>query len=362
MAEKVRVGVIGTSWWVDMMYVPSLNSHPGAEVVAVCGRSAERAGAVAAKFGRARVFADYREMIASGGLDAVVIAAPDDVHREMVLAAADAGLHILCEKPLANTLADAVEMQQRVEAAGVTNMVLFTWRWQPHWRYLKHLVDTGYVGRCLRARFAFIEGIAFNKGYKWRFDGRRGSGVAGDLGSHMIDMAHWFLGDAATVSADLKVFADQSAEADPSPLPVNDACLIALGMRNGAQVLIDSSAVTYLADQDVKIIVELAGDEGTLEAEHIFFGKDAGVTIRGARRGATSFAQLTVPDEYLAGGVARDAVFDPYLKQSAGARLFIDAILDGRPASPDFADGVRMQRVLDAAIRSAEAGRVVRLD
>ena len=83
-------------------------------------------------------------MIAAGGLDAVVIAAPDDVHREMVLAAADAGLHILCEKPLANTLADAVEMQRRVEAAGVTNMVLFTWRWQPHWRYVKHLVDTGY--------------------------------------------------------------------------------------------------------------------------------------------------------------------------------------------------------------------------
>ena len=361
MAEKVRVGVIGTSWWVEAMYVPSLNSHTGAKVVAVCGRNAERAGAVAAKFGGARVFADYGEMIAAGGLDAVVIATPDDVHREMVLAAADAGLHILCEKPLANTLDDAVEMQSRVAAAGVKNMVLFTWRWQPHWRYLKHLVDTGHIGRCLRARFAFVEGIAFSKGYKWRFDRRRGTGVAGDLGSHMIDMAHWFLGDVATVSADLKVFADQSAEADPPPLPVNDACLIALGMGNGAQVLIDASAVTYLADQDVKIIVELAGDEGTLEAEHIFFGKDAGVVIRGVRRGETSFAELTVPEEYLAGGVGRDAVFDPYVKQGAGARLFIDAILEGRPAAPDFCDGVRMQRVLDAALRSSAEGRVVRL-
>jgi predicted dehydrogenase len=342
-----------------MMYVPSLNSHPGADVVAVCGRNAERAGAVAAKFTGARVFSDYREMIAAAGLDAVVIAAPDDVHREMVLAAADAGLHILCEKPLANTLVDAVEMERRVEAAGVKNMVLFTWRWQPHWRYLKHLVDTGYIGRCLRARFAFIEGIAFSKGYKWRFDGRRGSGVAGDLGSHMIDMAHWYFGDVVTVSADLRCFADQSAEADPPPLPVNDASLIVLGTRNGAQVLIDASAVTYLADQDVKIIVALDGEEGTLEAEHVFFGKDAGVTIRGARRGETSFGPLVVPDEYYAGGVALDAVFDPYVKQSAGVRAFIDAILEGRPASPDFADGVRVQRVLDAVKVSGAEGRVV---
>jgi predicted dehydrogenase len=361
MADKVRVGLIGTSWWTDMMYVPSLASHQRAETVAVCGRNPEPAKAVAAKLGGAKVFADYDEMIAAGGLDAVVIATPDDTHRAMVEAAARAGLHVLCEKPLANTLDDALAMERAVATAGVINMVLFTWRWQPHWRYLKRLIDDGYIGRPFRARFAFIEGIAMGPAYQWRFDGRRGSGVAGDLGSHMIDMAHWFLGDVATISADLKTFSDQSRKAEPPPLPVNDACLIALGMKDGAQVLIDSSAVTYLADRDVVIDVELAGDKGTIEARHVFGGREAGVTIRGARTGEPSFAPLAVPEEYLAGGVARDALLDPYAKQSAGARAFIDAILSGQPATPDFADGVKVQRVLDAAFRSDAEGRVVRL-
>ena len=175
MSKKVRVGIIGTSWWVDLMYVPSLRSYPDAEVAAVCGRNSERAAEVAKKFGGARIFTDYREMIAAGSLDAVVIAVPDDLHREMTIAALDAGLHVLCEKPLANNLADANEMLRRAEVAGVKHMVLFTWRWQPHWRYIKHLVDTGYIGRPLRARFAFISGAAFQEGSsgQWRYDGRR---------------------------------------------------------------------------------------------------------------------------------------------------------------------------------------------
>ena len=92
-----------------------------------------------------------------------------------------------------------------VAAAGVTNMVLFTWRWQPHWRYVKHLVDTGYIGRCYRARFAFVE---VHRARARATSGASTAGAApaspGDLGSHMIDMAHWFFGDVASVSADLR--------------------------------------------------------------------------------------------------------------------------------------------------------------
>src|SRR6185503_17658749 len=143
MSKKVRVGIVGTSWWIDMMYLPALHNYPGAEVTAVCGRNRERTAEVAMKFGGARVFTDYREMIAAGGLDAVVIAVPDDLHCEITIAALNAGLHVLCEKPLANSLAHANEMLRHAELAGVKHMVLFTWRWQPHWRYIKHLVDTG---------------------------------------------------------------------------------------------------------------------------------------------------------------------------------------------------------------------------
>jgi predicted dehydrogenase len=359
--DKVRVGLIGTSGWVEQMYVPSLRSHEGAEVVAVCGRSPEPAARVAAALGGARVFADWRAMIAAGGLDAAIVVVPDDLHPAIVEAAAAAGLHVLCEKPLANSLSEAEAMERAVREAGVANLVLFTWRWQPHWRYVRQLVQDGYVGRCFRARFSFVESTSPGRGYKWRFDGRRASGVAGDLGSHMIDMAHWFFGDVASVGADLRTFVDQSAEADPPPLPVNDSAFVAMAMKSGPQVLVDVSSVTWMADRDCLVTVELHGEEGTIEGHHRFLGAEAGVTLKGSRRGEPGFSTLVVPEEYYAGGVAPDAVFDPYVKQSAGVRAFIDAILAGRPASPDFADGVRVQRVLEAVKVSGKEGRVVAL-
>jgi predicted dehydrogenase len=95
--KEVRVGLIGTSGWVEQMYVPSLASHPAARVVAVCGRNAERAGAIAAMLGGAKVFADWQAMIAAGGIDAVIIVVPDDLHSAMAEAAAAAGLHVMCE-------------------------------------------------------------------------------------------------------------------------------------------------------------------------------------------------------------------------------------------------------------------------
>src|SRR5689334_12113054 len=116
MKDKVKVGVIGTSWWVDLMYVPSFNSHPDARVVAICGRNAKRAREIAAKFGGATVFTDYRDLIAVDGVDAVVVAAPDDLHYPMTLAALDAGRHVLCEKPLAGNAEDAREMHRRAIA------------------------------------------------------------------------------------------------------------------------------------------------------------------------------------------------------------------------------------------------------
>jgi predicted dehydrogenase len=363
MTETVRVGLIGTSGWVEQMYVPSLRSHPAVHVVAVCGRNADRAGLIAAQLGGARVFADWRDMIAAGGLDAVIIVVPDDLHPAMAEAAAAAGLHVMCEKPLANTLPEARAMAEAVEAAQVVNLVLFTWRWQPHWRYVKHLLDTGHVGRVLRARLSFFEGISFGPGYKWRFDGRRGSGTVGDLGSHMIDMAAWLTGkDVVTVSADFRTFADQSQEADPAPLPVSDSCFIALGMAGGAQVLADVSSASFMADRDCLVTIEIHGDKGTIEGAHRFIGAEAGVTLKAARIGDPAFTDLVVPAEYYAGGVDPVAVFDPYVKQSAGVRAFIDAIVEGRPAVPDFAQGLRVQRVVEAAKVSAAEGRVVRVE
>src|SRR5687768_3073330 len=113
MAAQVRVGVVGTSRYADLMHLPNLKSHPRADLVAICGRNQERAGAMAQKYGIAQVYDDYRAMLERGGLDAVVVATPDDLHYPITMQALDAGQHVLCEKPLALTAAQARAMYER---------------------------------------------------------------------------------------------------------------------------------------------------------------------------------------------------------------------------------------------------------
>lgn len=360
--RRVHVGLIGTSWWVDLMYVPSLLSHPEADVVAVCGRDAARAAAIGAKFGQPGIFSDYRALIASRLCDAVVIAVPDDLHCEMALAAIDAGLHVLCEKPLAGSASDARRMLERATAAKVRHMVLFTWRWQPQWRFVKRLLDQGYIGRCRYAELKFIGGFALDAGYKWRFDGNRANGVIGDLGSHMVDFAHWFLGDSQSVRADLRTTVDQSEYADPPPAPANDLGFLSLEMVSGARAEITASAINLLGDEGVRIEAAFYGDEGSIEAERRYFGEGATCRVRGVQKGETTFVDLPIPADLLEGGVDPTALFDPYLKQSAGPRLFIDAIVGDQPIEPDFAVGLRVQEIIDAALLSAREDRWVQLD
>jgi predicted dehydrogenase len=103
MTERVRVGVIGTSWFADGCHLPALKCYPRAELAAICGRNTDRADAMAKKYGIPLAFTDYREMIDKGNLNAVVVVTPDDLHYPMTMDALDAGLHVLCQKPLSST-------------------------------------------------------------------------------------------------------------------------------------------------------------------------------------------------------------------------------------------------------------------
>jgi predicted dehydrogenase len=107
MSSKVRVGIVSTSGWADFMYLPALQSHPQADITAICGRNRDSAEKMAAKYNIPKVFTDYKEMINAGGLDAVLIGAPDDLHYEMTMQSISAGLHVLCDKPLAVTAQQA---------------------------------------------------------------------------------------------------------------------------------------------------------------------------------------------------------------------------------------------------------------
>lgn len=350
----VRVGVVGTSAHVEAMHLAPLANYPRATLAALCGRNSDRAGRVAAKFGVPLTFADYREFIQRGELDAVIIASPDDWHHAMTLDALAAGLHVLCEKPLGLDARQAQEMYRRAEEVGVKHMTNFSWRWLPHHRYLRRLVQEGYLGRCFGAEFHFLHGFGRTASYDWRFDQQRANGVLADLGSHVIDLARWLVGDVCRVACRANAFVERSYADGTHPVPANDTAQLLVDFANGAQGLVNLSAVAEVADRGVEQRVTLHGSDGTLEA----FYSRLGATVRGVRKNGTSFETLAIPDEFW-GDANRDDPFDVFQHQSVGDRLFVDAILDDQPLRPSFADGVRVQQVIDAALEANRLGQWV---
>ena len=262
MNAPVRVGVVGTSWWTEGMYLPSLTSHPDARVVALCGRGRARAEELAGRFGVPHVFADYGEMIDRGGLDALAVATPDDLHHPMTLRALRAGLHVLCEKPLASNRAQALEMWRAAEAAGVVHLVLFMFRWLPAFRQLEKLVTAGYVGRIHHAEFHYLSGSGRTDTYGWRFDRQRANGVLGDVGSHLIDLAHALVGPITRVSARLAIDSPRQAPPGGTIDPANDVALLQVEFEGGAVGLLQTSCVAHVGDRGMQQRVALYGTTG----------------------------------------------------------------------------------------------------
>lgn len=267
MSKNVRVGLIGTSWWSDGMFLPAIKSHPQADLVAICGRNQARAQEMAGKYQVLQVYADYRQMIEQAVLDAVVIATPDDLHYEMTMQALNAELHVLCDKPLALNAQQAWEMAEKAQAVGVKHMVLYTYRWFSEFQYLHDLVCQGYTGRIYHGEFTFMWDGGRSIDYWWRFDRKRSNGVLGDLGSHMIDMAHWLVGDIAAVSARLGVCITRQGP-DGEPLePANDSAQLLVDFANGAHGIIQTSEAAYHGENGLQFHVRLYGETGTLEVD-----------------------------------------------------------------------------------------------
>jgi len=199
--DHLSIGIVGSSFWAEFAYLQRLTDHPRAKFVALCARDQQRAQSIAGKYGISRIEADWRRLLDKHDLDALIVVAPDDLHKEIVLSACERKLAVLCEKPLANSATDAWTMQRAAAQAGITNMVMFTWRWQPHFVFLNDLLKRGELGRPLRAQLGFLAGYMRTPEYSWRMDPRRSNGNFADLGSHMIDLARFFFGDPSSVTA-----------------------------------------------------------------------------------------------------------------------------------------------------------------
>lgn len=365
MTAKVRVGVIGTSGWAESFYLTNLNGYEGAELTAICGRNRARAEELANKYGVAHVYTDYQQMLSRGKLDAAIVVTPEDMHHPMVMAALDAGLHVVCEKPMAYTASEAQEMLAKAEAVGVKHMLTFTNRWLPHYQAIKRLLDDGYIGQPFHAYLHWPTGWGRYQEdkYYWPYDPQRAHGVLSELGAHIIDLARWYLGDITRVIANLAAFGKRLAP-DGSLManPANDSAFLILEFVNGAHASLHMSGANLNGPglQHTGQITILHGLDGTLETCGDPWSDPPRFETTGLRQGMETAESLPIPPDLLR-GTEVTAPFDIFKNTSAGPRHFIDAILNDTPISPNFHDGYQVQRVIEAARESAKSGCAVKL-
>lgn len=342
------------------MYLPALAQHPLAEWVAVCGRDPERTRAFAARWNVPQNYTDYREMIASAKLDALIIAASNDMHYPITMAALDAGLHVLCEKPLALNFAQASEMAARATALGRKNMIPFTYRYMPTNRYLKQLIDTGYIGQPYHLNLRYYADYGRDPKYQWVFDSEvAGSGVIADLGAHWFHLARWFFGEIDSLSCTLTDLVQRANRPDGGDYPrADDVAMVNLRFKDGAVGALMLSTVAWEGTKFGQTQhMEFHGSGGTLYSTVDW---DNVQNVRGISAGERDGAQdLPIPND-LWENARRDTVHNTYRdvfrQHEHMAREFITAIVEDKPVYPDFAEGARVQQLIDAAVSSAHAG------
>ncbi len=259
MAKKeIRIGLIGCGFMGRTHsngynrvsnFFPELAYHP--VLKAACSRSEEKAKAFAEQWGYESFETDWKALIARNDIDAVDICTPNDTHAPIAIAAAAAGKMILCEKPLARSVAEAQLMVDAVEKAQVKNTVWYNYRRIPAVSLAKQIIDSGKLGRIFHYRANFLQDWTINANLPqggeglWRMDADvAGSGVTGDLLAHCIDTAIWLNGSIKDVSAVTETFVKQRMHqltGKMQQVGIDDACIFHCHFKNGALGLFEST-------------------------------------------------------------------------------------------------------------------------
>ncbi len=351
MAKTLRVGVVGTGFG-STVQIPAFRNNPRVEVVAVASGQPGKARRVADAFGVPRAFDDYAAL-ATADLDLVSITAPPHLHRPMALAAVGAGRHVLCEKPMALSTAEATEMLAAAERAKVVHLIDHELRFNPNRRRAKALIEDGLIGR---PRHVLLTAMNTSRAdperpWSWWFDAARGGGLLGAVGSHQIDLLRYWLGEIEAAGGTVETCIMERPAADGPgrrPVTADDFTSFTLRFRSGAVATVVLSVVTT---HSLGPRVEVWGDEGMLlldEAERLWVAK-AGKALQ----------ELTEPET-----VTAPPGMDYAALWGLSFVRLVDhvtrAVLDGAPVAPaaTFNDGLAAQRVMDtvrAASRTAWA-------
>jgi predicted dehydrogenase len=338
---------------------------------AICGRDRDGVKKAAETWGWESFETDWKKLIKRKDIDVVDISTPGNLHAEMAIAAARAGKHVICEKPLANSLAEARDMLKSVQKAGVKNMVFFNYRRVPAVAFARQMIREGKLGEIYHFRAAYLQDWIVDAEFPlvWRLDKKiAGSGALGDIGAHIIDLSLFLVGEISEVVADLKTFIKKrpllesgsaffaQKKAGPPQLgtvTVDDAALFIARFKNGAMGSFE--ATRFATGRKNANQFEIYGSRGALSFnleslnELHYYSKDDSATEQGFKRvlvtdGGHPYLKAWWPPGHIIG---YEHTFTNALSD------FFRALENGQPVMPDFGEGVKVQAVLDAVEKSA---------
>ncbi len=364
--EEINVALIGYAFMgrahsnAYRQVTPFFDPRLRPRMKVLCGRTRPSVEKAAGELGWDEVSTSWQEVVERKDIDLVDISTPGDSHAEIAIAAARAGKTVLCEKPLANSLAEAEGMLRAVEKAGVVHMVCHNYRRAPAVMLAKQLITDGQLGDIRHFRGTYLQDWIADPQFPlvWRLDRTKaGSGALGDIAAHSIDLARFLVGEIVEVAGHMETFVKERPLADNpqrrGTVTVDDAASALVKFENGAMGTIEATRMALGRKNYNRF--EINGSKGSVAFDlermnelEIYLEFDQ-VSIRGFRRVLVTepghpYMKAWWPPGHIIGyeHTFVHTVFD-----------LLEAIADKRVPSPSFVDGVRNQRVLDAIEKAA---------
>ncbi len=274
-APKIGFGMLGYAFMGKahanaLKTIPYMMYPPPAipQLTAICGRNEEAVTEAARRYGYMKAYTDWEAMVEDDDVEVFDNGGPNNIHRDPSIAAAQAGKHVICEKPLGRTPEESKAMLEAVEKAGVKHMVGFNYRFVPAIRLIRELVDSGRLGRIYHVRAIYLQEWVmphYNMGLIWRLNKEvAGSGAIGDLGTHMIDLTRYLVGEITSVGGMTRTFIKERPKDDGTmgTVDVDDAFVATVGFENGAIGTLE--ATRFAAGRKNHQILEINAERGTV--------------------------------------------------------------------------------------------------
>lgn len=376
--KKLNVALIGTGFMgkahsIATAVVPILFGAPiEIERKVIVDIDEELARNAAHQYGFAEYATDWRDVISRPDIDIVDICTPNDTHAPIAIAAAKAGKHVMCEKPMAMTVADAEAMLAAAKETGVVTMVSYNYRHTPALQMAKRLIDEGRIGDILTFRGYYLQdwGADPSKPLSWRFNkAQAGSGTLGDIGTHVIDAARLLVGEFASVNAIVKTFIPErplpagrffgpsgAASSEMGKVDVDDAALTMIKFTNGVYGTIEVTRNSW--GHHNQLGFEIHGTRGSIAFDYqrlnelrVAFADDP-ADVFGFRTVYSGPNQPFGDKLWPVAGMGQGYIDI----KSIEWYNFLKAIADKTSAAPNFADGLQIERIAEAILASGQSG------